>query len=726
MIDQQTIDRVIGAAQIVDVVSEFVTLRKRGANYIGLCPFHPDKSPSFSVNPSKNVCKCFSCDQGGSPVTFLMKKEQMTFYEAIRWLGRKYGIEIEEKKMSEEDRQRQTDREGMFNLNEFAQSCFEDDLFNTPEGRNIGLTYFRERGLQDETIHRYHLGYALENREDLARRALQRGHKRQYLLDGTGVGLCYGDDPRKTPVCRFAGRVIFPHHSLSGKCIAFAGRILQRVDHAFKKYVNSPESAIYHKSDLPYGLYEAKSAMTKENLCYVVEGNVDVLSMSQAGFQNVIAASGTALTTEHIRIVKRFTNNCVLMFDADGAGINAALKSIDLLLLEGMNVRLLLLPQGEDPDSFCRKNSSESVRQYFDQNQQDFITFKTQMLLRGIRPNDPYAKAQVAQNVCNSLALIADPITSSILVGQVSQLLNIGEQEVMRFVNQAKQNNYQAEVRKMEVEMRREQARLEREELGITQSSQTDSTATTATTSTPANTTDYPDDGFLPPDWDDSIPKNNNQQPIPAGSTPHQPAQTSSTPTSSAPATYGPSRPTDRFERNIIGLIVRHGGEIFDFVFDNPDTKQKEVYPFRVIDFIYSELNNDQVALQHPLYARMYQMALDASADSNVVWDSVRFFSNLFNDPEVQHTADNLMQDRYEAMGTVEHQEQLDVLVPRSVLELKACILQTDIDNLTRQLRNPSDPSMLNAIMTELYQKKELMKIFDKQLGERVVNPLRR
>lgn len=721
MIDQQTIDRVISAAQIVDVVGEFVTLRKRGANYIGLCPFHPDKSPSFSVNPSKNVCKCFSCDQGGSPVTFLMKKEQMTFYEAIRWLGKKYGIEIEEKKMTEEDRKRQTDREGMFNLNEFAQSCFEEDLFNTPEGRNIGLTYFRERGLQDETIHRFHLGYALENREDLARRALQRGHKRQYLLDGTGVGLCYGDDPRKTPICRFAGRVIFPHHSLSGKCIAFAGRILQRVDHAFKKYVNSPESAIYHKSDLPYGLYEAKTAMTKENLCYVVEGNVDVLSMSQAGFQNVIAASGTALTSEHIRIINRFTHNCVLMFDADGAGINAALKSIDLLLLEGMNVRLLLLPQGEDPDSFCRKNSTEHVRQYFEQNQQDFITFKTQMLLRGIRPDDPYAKAQVAQSVCNSLALIADPITSSILVGQVSQLLNIGEKEVMRYVNQAKQNNYQAEVRKMEIEMRREQARLEREELGITQVPEVEPAKTTMTdTSSTVNSTSQSGNGFVPADDDDTNPP---YIPPPTAA-PAPPPPT--TPTAPAPATYGPSRPTDRFERNIIGLIVRHGGEIFDFVFDNPETKQKEVYPFRVIDFIYSELNNDQVIFQHPLYARMYQQALEASADTNVVWDSVRFFSNMFSDPEVQHTAGNLLQDRYEAMGTVERQEQLDVLVPRSILELKACILQSDIDNLTRQLRSPSDPASLNAIMAELCQKKEIMKIFDKELGERVVNPLRR
>lgn len=718
MIDQQTIDRIISTAQIVDVVSEFVTLRRRGANYIGLCPFHPDKSPSFSVNPVKNVCKCFSCDQGGSPVTFLMKKEQMTFYEAIRWLGKKYGIEVEEKKMSEEDRRRQTDREGMFNVNEFAQKCFEEDLFNTPEGRNIGLTYFRERGLQDETIHRFHLGYALENREDLARRAMQRGHKREYLLDGTGVGLCYGDDPRKTPICRFAGRVIFPHHSLSGKCIAFAGRILQRVDHAFKKYVNSPESAIYHKSDLPYGLYEAKSAMAKENLCYVVEGNVDVLSMSQAGFQNVIAASGTALTSEHIRIINRFTHNCVLMFDADSAGINAALKSIDLLLLEGMNVRLLLLPQGEDPDSFCRKNSSEAVRQYFEQNQQDFISFKTRMLLRGINPNDPYAKAQVAQSVCNSLALIADPITSSILVGQVSQLLNIGETDVMRYVNQAKQNNYQAEVRKMEVEMRRELARLDRDELGITttvpvnKGQQSNVQITTSATASSAYDGDVPlpDDAFVS-DSPGSAP-----QTPPAGPAPNVQQQ----PVSRL------SLPTDRFERTIIALIVRHGGEIFDYIYDNPETKQKEIYPFRVIDFIYTELNTDELVFQHPLYARMYQKALDASVDANVVWDSVRFFSNLYDDPEAQHMADTLLQDRYEAMGMVEHQENLDVLVPRAILELKACILQMDIDNLTRQLRNPGDSATAQKVMTELLAKKELMKIFDKELGERVINPLRR
>ncbi len=684
MIDQQTIDKITDTAQIVDVVSEFVTLRRRGVNYVGLCPFHADKSPSFYVNPTKNLCKCFACGEGGNPVTFLMKKESMTFHEAIKWLGNKYGIEVEEKKMNEEDRQRQTDREGMFNVNEFAQKCFEEDLFNTPEGRNIGLTYFRERGIQDETIHRFHLGYALEKKTDLAERALQKGHNRKYLLDGTGVGLCFGDDPKKTPVCRFAGRVIFPHHSLSGKCIAFGGRILQRVDHAFKKYVNSPESAIYHKSDFPYGLYEAKQAIVKENNCYVVEGNIDVLSMSQAGFQNVIAASGTALTTEHIRVIKRFTKNCTLMFDSDNAGITAAFKSIDLLLAEGMNVKLLLLPAGEDPDSFCKKQSSEQVKQYFDQNQQDFVSFKTRLMMQSINANDPIAKARVVQDVANSIALISDPIISSILVRQTSQMTNVSEHQVMEAMNQAKRSNYLAEVHRQEIERRREEARREREELNIKEevlaAVQKDNELQNADPTTP-------------------------QQPSLEFNAPQQPQR--------IPLL------SDRYERNIIRYIVRYGGQFFPFTYINPETREPVTQNFRVIDFIYNELNADGVVFQHPLYARMYQQALDASEDTSIEWNSTRFFSNLHTDPEAQSTALDLSQDRYDAMGVAQNDEQLDVLIPRCVLELKNCILSMDIESLTEQLKNPASDMM--QIMQQLKEKKEIQKIFDKELGERVI-----
>ena len=689
MIDQQTIDKITDTAQIVDVVSEFVTLRRRGVNYVGLCPFHADKSPSFYVNPTKNLCKCFACGEGGNPVTFLMKKESMTFHEAIKWLGNKYGIEVEEKKMNEEDRKRQTDREGMFNVNEFAQQCFEDDLFNTAEGRNIGLAYFRERGIQDETIHRFHLGYALEKKTDLAERAIQKGHNRKYLLDGTGVGLCYGDDPKKTPICRFAGRVIFPHHSLSGKCIAFGGRILQRVDHAFKKYVNSPESSIYHKSDFPYGLFEAKQAIVKENNCYVVEGNVDVLSMSQAGFQNVIAASGTALTSEHIRVIQRFTKNCTLMFDSDNAGITAAFKSIDLLLAEGMNVKLLLLPQGEDPDSFCRKHSSEEVLQYFQQNQQDFVTFKTHLMMQSVNMNDPIAKARVVQDVANSIALISDPIISSILVRQTSQMVNVSEHDVMRAMNEAKKNNYLAEVRRREIELRREEAKREREEFDIKDNVQHNYTSDINSSERSEKT-----------DIQESIDFKQPQE--------QQIQQTKRIPLLS-----------DRYERNIIRYIVRYGGQFFPLTYMDQETMKPMTQDFRVIDFIYNELNADGVILQHPLYARMYQMALEASENMNIEWDSTRYFTNLHTDPEVQSTALDLSQDRYDAMGVAQNDEHLEVLIPRCVLELKNCILTMEIEELTIRLKTPSENMF--EIMQQLKEKKEIQKIFDKELGERVI-----
>ena len=713
MIPQQTIDKIIDTAQIVDVVSEFVTLRRRGVNYLGLCPFHPDKSPSFNVSPTKNICKCFACGEGGSPVSFLMKKEQMSFYEAIRWLGRKYNIEIEEKQLTDEERRQQTDREGMLNLNEFVQHCFESDLFDTAEGRNVGLAYFRERGIQDETIHRYHLGYALEDKTNLAQRCIQHGHKREYLLDGTGVGLCYGDDPKRLPVCRFAGRVIFPHHSLSGKCTAFGGRILQHVDHAFKKYVNSPESLVYHKSDLPYGLYEAKGAMARENLCYVVEGNIDVLSMSQAGFQNVIAASGTALTTEHIRIIQRFTKNCVLMFDADNAGITAALKSIDLLILEGMNVSLLLLPQGEDPDSFCRTHSSEEVRQYFDKHRQDFISFKTSMLMQGINTADPYAMAQVVQSVANSIALVADPITSSILVGRVSQYCHISEAKVMLYVNLAKQNNYMGEVRRMEIEQRRAQAEFERQELGITADVNPE-------TDTAGNTDAAPETAGSP-----TSPGNaSGTDTAPATSG----ASSSQTKGASAPATTT-DKPLgnpylNRYERTIAKYIVRYGGNTFTFTYLNSETNTQEQIDFRVIDFIYQELTSDQITLQHPLYARIYQLALDASVDPNVAWDSTRYFSNLYDDPEVQQLSVNLMQDRYDALGVVQNDERLDVLIPRCILELKRAILQQDLDRIMSELRVPGSAESSRQLMTELRQKQQILNSFDKELGERVVHSM--
>ena len=697
MIDQQTIDRIQDTAQILDVVGEFVSLRRRGQNYVGLCPFHSDKNPSFYVSPAKNVCKCFSCGEGGGPVQFLMKHEQISFFEAIKWLGNKYGIEVEDRKMTDEERARQTARESMLMANEFAQKTFEDDLFGTNEGKSIGLTYFRERGLQDETIRRFHLGYALDSKYDFATRALAKGYKREILLDPSennrdGVGLCYGDDPKRTPTCRFHGRVIFPYHSLSGKPVAFGGRILQRVDHAFKKYVNSPESALYHKSDLLYGIFQAKSEIAKRDKCYIVEGNVDVLTMSQAGFINTVASAGTALTTNQIRIIKRFTKNVTLMYDGDAPGVSAALKTIDLLLLEGMNVQLILFPDGDDPDSFCRKHSTEEIKRYFDENEKDFVAFKASVMLQGNVRRDPIKKAQITQNIVQSIALIENPIYSSAFIREASQLLDLDEMAIIKAIKTAKDQNYAAEVRKFEIEQRRKMAQQERED----REAEGLKANEIKTEQLPVNDDNVSEEASAPAE--------------------DQPTQQSSAAT---PSPLNETRPTDRFERNIIRNIVRHGGKSFDYkCYDEND--QLVCERWRVIDYIGCVLQQDEIEFNVPLYAKMLQLAYDASEDPNAEWDSVKFFTT-HNDPEVSRLALSLESDRYDALGIAKNVEDLDILIPRCVLELQECIVRTEINDCNKALKYPSPDIDVIKIMQRLQELYNIKKVFDKELGERIV-----
>ena len=697
MIDQQTIDRVQDTAQILDVVGEFVSLRRRGQNYVGLCPFHSDKNPSFYVSPAKNVCKCFSCGEGGGPVQFLMKHEQISFFEAIKWLGNKYGIEVEDRKMTDEERARQTARESMLMANEFAQKTFEDDLFGTNEGKSIGLTYFRERGLQDETIRRFHLGYALDSKYDFATRALAKGYKREILLDPSennrdGVGLCYGEDPKRTPTCRFHGRVIFPYHSLSGKPVAFGGRILQRVDHAFKKYVNSPESALYHKSDLLYGIFQAKSEIAKRDKCYIVEGNVDVLTMSQAGFINTVASAGTALTTNQIRIIKRFTKNVTLMYDGDAPGVSAALKTIDLLLLEGMNVQLILFPDGDDPDSFCRKHSTEEIKRYFDENEKDFVAFKASVMLQGNVRRDPIKKAQITQNIVQSIALIENPIYSSAFIREASQLLDLDEMAIIKAIKTAKDQNYAAEVRKFEIEQRRKMAQQERED----REAEGLKANEIETEQLPVNDDNVSEEASAPAE--------------------DQPTQQSS---SATPSPLTETRPTDRFERNIIRNIVRHGGKSFDYkCYDEND--QLVCERWRVIDYIGCVLQQDEIEFNVPLYAKMLQLAYDSSEDPNSEWDSVKFFTT-YNDPEVSRLALSLESDRYDALGIAKNVEDLDILIPRCVLELQECIVRTEINDCNKALKYPSPDTDVVKIMQRLQELYNIKKVFDKELGERIV-----
>ena len=433
MIDAYTTDRIISAAQIYDVVADFITLRKRGVNYVGLCPFHDDKTPSFYVSPAKNICKCFSCGEGGTPVHFVMKHEQLTYAEALKFLAKKYHIEVKEVELSDEQKQLQSEREALFILNSFAQKTFSDNLFLNEEGQTIGLSYFRERGFREDIIRKFQLGYALNGRDTFTQTALNAGYKKQFLektgLTVTGENNYVAD--------RFRGRVIFPVHTLSGKVVAFGGRILKK-DEKAAKYVNSPESDIYHKSNELYGIYLARQALVKQDRCFLVEGYTDVISMHQAGIENVVASSGTALTPGQIRLIHRFTTNVTVLYDGDAAGIKAAVRGIDLLLEAGLNIKVVLLPHGEDPDSFARSHSASEFHAFIKENETDFVRFKTGLLIQDAG-SDPIKKAQIITEIVNTIALIPEEIIRSVYVKECSRLLDVDERVLVRSI--AKQRN---------------------------------------------------------------------------------------------------------------------------------------------------------------------------------------------------------------------------------------------------------------------------------------------
>lgn len=422
MIDKGTVDRVMEAAQgqITDVISEFVNLKRRGVNYIGLCPFHNEKTPSFTVSPSKGIYKCFGCGKGGNAVNFLMDHEQISFVEAIRTLGKKFHIHIEEKEMTSEEISQQNDRESMLVLTRFAAAYFSKRLHESDEGKSVGLGYFRRRGFRDDVIKKFDLGYSPESKDAFTREALHQGYKLEFL-EKTGLSIVR-DDYRAD---RFRGRVIFPIHSLAGKVLGFGGRIL-RSDARAAKYLNSPESEIYHKSQVLYGIYQAKQEIVRQERCYLVEGYTDVLSFHQAGVPNVVASSGTALTLNQIRLIARFAPNITIIFDGDTAGIKAALRGIDLILEEGINVKVLLLPDGEDPDSFAKKMEGQKLTEYISQHETDFIRFKTGLLLQESR-NDPVLRAQLIQDIVRTIAVIPDPIVRSEYVKECSNLMKVDE-----------------------------------------------------------------------------------------------------------------------------------------------------------------------------------------------------------------------------------------------------------------------------------------------------------
>ena len=451
MIDKPTIARIMDSTKIEEVVSEFVTLKKRGINYIGLCPFHNDSHPSFSVSPTRGICHCFTCGKGGNAVNFLMELEQMSYPDALRWLAKKYNIEIQEREMTNEEKQRESERESMYIVNDWAAKYFQDILQNDVDGRAIGMQYFRSRGFRDDIIRKFQLGFALPQRTALFDEAVKKGYNPKYL---TATGLCFkvdkdeaGNRSRQDQYLdRFSGRAIFPWTSVSGKIVAFGGRVLDsRTKGVNQKYVNSPDSEIYHKERELYGLYQAKKAIAKEDCVYMVEGYTDVISMHQCGIENVVANSGTALSIHQIRLLHRFTSNIVLLYDGDAAGVHAALRGTDMLLEEEMNVKVLLLPEGDDPDSFARNHTAEDFRKYIEDHQVDFIQFKTDISLRGV--TDPVKRSQAINSIVESISKIKNQITRAAYITDCAHRLGVNEAIIVNALNNFVRNGMSEQVK---------------------------------------------------------------------------------------------------------------------------------------------------------------------------------------------------------------------------------------------------------------------------------------
>jgi len=565
MIDHNTVQQILDAADIVDVVSDFVSLKKRGANWIGLCPFHNDRRPSFYVSRAKGICKCFACGEGGSAVNFIMKHEQLSYPEALRYLARKYHIEIQEKELTDEEKQAQSEREAMLMLNEWACAYFEKQLHETQAGQEIGLAYFKERGFNDATIKEFRLGYSSEGYDDLYKAAIAQGFNPKLLFD---VGLCLPDDHGGHD--RFRGRVMFPIMNIAGKVIAFGGRTLRK-DKEVAKYVNSPESSIYSKRNVIYGLHQAKREISKEDKCFIVEGYADVISMHQAGFKNVIASSGTALTEGHIHAIRRFTSNVTEMFDGDAAGIKAAIRGVDMLLKEGLNIKVLPLPPEDDPDTFVRAHSHTEVEDYIKQNECDFINFKSGIVLNDAQ-NDPIKRSAAITDVVKSIALIPDEIARMVYAKECSNLFGFDEQTILRQIKQHR-NKY---IEQWHKERQQQQAREQRQ------------AAQQAGGKSPAQQPEPQyDTPTLPPTPDDFV-------------------ESDSTHGNGADnRDIAAHNGVDIQEREVIRLIVNYGMcYLTDTQYDD-----ETVRPTTVLEYINNELLMDQMDFSNRLYKRTFEIA---------------------------------------------------------------------------------------------------------------------
>ena len=682
MIDRQTIDRILDAVQIVDVVSEFVTLRKRGTSYVGLCPFHDDKTPSFHVSPAKGVCKCFACGKGGSAVHFIMEHEQMSYPEALRWLAKKYHIEIKERELTNEEKEAQSVRESMFVVNEFARDYFQNILYNHIDGKSIGMTYFRQRGIRDDIVKKFQLGYSTSAKDGLAQEAIRKGYKKEYLIK---TGLCYEKEDGSIRD-RFWGRVIFPWFNISGKILGFGGRVLDnRTKGVSQKYVNSPESEIYSKRKELYGIFQAKSAIVKADCVYMVEGYTDVIAMHQCGLENVVANSGTALSEEQIRLLHRFTSNITLLYDGDEAGIKASIRGIDMLLAEGMNIKVLLLPDGDDPDSFARKHNATEFRQYIADHEENFIRFKANLLLKDTQ-NDPIKRAGLITDMARSIGLIPNEIIRYACLKECASLLNVDEHII------------QNEIKKIVLQRKDEyleQRRKEKEEAEKASALQQPSPY-------PEN---IPDESLIPP----------------------PPFPQEEIPVKSQIENYIPQSGWEKLpfyakELHLIKTLIRYGDKVMCCM----EGENSEEIPITVAEYIAMDLSQDGLQFQNPLHRALLNEATNHIHNEN--FNTGRYFIAHPN-PEISRMAAEMISDRYRLSKSNEQaltkdEERLHELVPHLLIDFKLAILEEDMKQTIQQLNLPEniqDTQRAMEIMKHYKSLTETLKEMAKRAGDRVI-----
>lgn len=709
MIDRATVERIMDAAQIVDVVSDFVTLRRAGVNYKGLCPFHDDRTPSFVVSPAKGLCKCFACGKGGNAVHFIMEHEQLSYPDALRYLARKYHIEIQERELTDQEKLAQSERESMFVVNEWARDYFEQQLYDTVDGRAIGMAYFRSRGFRDDIIKRFQLGFSPMQKDALAREALGKGFREEYLVK---TGLCIKQEHGGLKD-RFWGRVIFPIHTVSGKVVGFGGRVLDQATKGVNmKYQNSPESSIYSKKKELYGLFQAKQAIVKNDLCFLVEGYTDVISMHQMGVEHVVSSSGTALTQQQIQMIHRFTENITVLYDGDAAGIKASERGIDMLLAEGMNVKVLLLPDGDDPDSFARNRTAAEYQAYLKEHQVDFIKFKTDLLLQEAQ-GDPIKLSRLVHSIVCSIAVVPDEIMRTLYTRETAAMLGMEEKVLVSAINK-QMSVYRTEQKKH----RQNEERREQTAPVVSNSAASDEPASAA--GAPVE----PAEGAMP---------QNPKPDTPVETQPEAKAEEQTAEESTQFLSYiqkgqnGHNMAFYQKELLLVQVLIRYGEHIVCYVED----EQGQEVPFTVVEFIYYALQEDKLNFQVALHQRILDEALEHFREPD--FSAQRYFLN-HPDQAVSTLAFQLTSDKYQLskyhtknQKLVTDEDRLFDLVRHLMTDFKLAIIDEELKGILNRLRDPlilKDKEAYMKVMKHYMEVKEVESTLAKERGDRVITSL--